>query len=98
MYDSSHDVDTHGRLDTKFIYCIANEDVDLTHEFENFKLSILHNKTLTTQDIVLMIGRYHGKHVSDEQNIKLKLAMDDTFDELTFKGMDTLMLHNGSKQ
>lgn len=77
----------------KFIYCVVNNDYDVTREFELFKTSILLNKTLTCKDVLIIINSFFGKGYKVSEDVELKLVMDDTFSEITFKGKDLLILN-----
>ncbi len=79
---------------SKFVYCILNDAIDLTHEFESFKEPLLLNTTLTVEDIVLLLLHYVGRSslLEKEDVSNLKLMQDDTFEEKSFKGMDLLEL------
>jgi hypothetical protein len=77
----------------KFIYCIVNNDYDVTKEFELFKTSIFANKTLSCKDVLIIIQLFFDRNYKVLDNIELKLVMDDTFSEITFKGKDLLILN-----
>lgn len=79
---------------SKFVYCILNDEIDLTHEFESFKEPLTLNTTLAVEDIVLLLLHYVGRSsLLDRTDVdNLKLMQDDSFQEKSFKGIDLLHL------
>ena len=78
----------------KFIYCVLENAYDLTREFDMMKDCILNNKELLTKHIVNMVSLFFDKGFCMHENEQLKIVMDDTFEELTFKANDVLFIHH----
>ena len=85
-------------IKVNFLYCVLANYYDVTREFEHLKISIMNNKSLTCEDILLMVNMCFHKKLQVNNNVELKIAMDDSFDEITFKSNETLILHDGIKR
>jgi hypothetical protein len=92
-----HDVEMQyqHKLETKFIYCVVDDSIDMTHEFQHFRESIVKNTTLSCKDILILLCYFYSKNYTCKEDFNLKLIMDDTFHELSFKANDKLIIHNG---
>jgi hypothetical protein len=79
------------------VFCLLNDEHDLTHEFNKFKHSIYSNKDLTWDDLITILTYYFDKpyRSSIQPDCDVKVMFDDTYDELVFKGNTLVNLHNG---
>lgn len=75
----------------KFIYAIVDESLDMTQDFEDFKDFILLNKKLSVYDIVFMMSSFNKKNVN--KDFKLKIMLNNNYDELVFKAEDLLLIN-----
>ncbi len=78
-------------LSPKFVYCILNDEIDMTHSFECFKSALAQNKSLKTKEIVGILSYYSGHRIGHKVET-LKILSDDHFNEKTFKPDDCLEL------
>ena len=78
-------------VEQKFIYAIVDESLDMTQDFEDFKDFILLNKKLSVYDIVFMMSSFNKKNVN--KDFKLKIMLDNNYDELVFKAEDLLLIN-----
>jgi len=84
-------------LPFKCVYCLLNNTLDLTHEFNVFLNSIFeNNRLLTCNDLAIILTSFFKKHCEkEEDDYSMKIMFDDTFEELLFKGNDIVNIHNG---
>jgi hypothetical protein len=82
------------KMQNTFVYCVLANVYDMTREFDKMKDSIATNKTMTARDIITMLSLFFQKQVVFAPNDKLKIMIDDSFNELSFKANDTLLLHH----
>jgi hypothetical protein len=75
----------------KFIYCILDDNDDITHYFEDFKTSIFINKNIETQCYINAIFHFNKKNICMNENSQLKLMLDDDYAEKIFKAKDILI-------
>lgn len=92
----THTQDEYINVKYRFVYCVVDDECDLTHEFEKFKHSLATNNTLTCKECIHMCLSFANKTCNCTDESVLKLVKDDTFDEIAFKGKDVLKIHNGS--
>lgn len=76
----------------KFIYAIVDDHIDMTQDFEDFKDFILLNKNLSVYDIIFMMSSFKNK-TNLNNNLKLKIMLDNNYDELVFKAEDLLLIN-----
>jgi hypothetical protein len=89
---SLNNINNENKYNKKFLYVVFDDNNDLTHEFEKFKHFILENKYLETYDIIKMLQMFfYNKDTVNNDSI-LKLMMDDSFDEKTYKGKELLII------
>ena len=82
---------------SKFVYCVIDDDYDVTHAFDLFHDSISKSSALTCQDIINIIFMFlYHKRYSITSHSVVKVMLDDKFVELTFKGNERLILYNGT--
>ena len=82
---------TESQGSAKFLYCVLDNAYDVTREFELFKSSILSNKSLTCKDVLNLLNLFFHRKYNVNDNSELKIVMDNTFTELTFKSKDMLI-------
>ena len=89
---SLNNINNENKSTKKFLYVVFDDNNDLTHEFEKFKHFILENKYLETYDIIKMLQMFFYNKVTVNNDTILKLMMDDSFDEKTYKGKELLII------
>ena len=90
-YELTQNLENH-KSQPKFIYAIVDETIDMTQDFENFKELILINKKLSVYDIIFMMSSFKNKFIKNN-NLKLKIMLDNNYDELVFKAEDLLLIN-----
>jgi hypothetical protein len=78
-----------------FIYCIVDDKYDLTHLFDQYKNSIMINKSITCEDMIaifIMLSK-RKEWIENANCEEIKMMMDDKFEELVFKAKDKLIIN-----
>lgn len=94
LYHVIGDINIEQSPSFNLIYATIDDNIDITHPLENFKLNLFNNK-MTCKQLLTIIMCYYGiKYIPTNDSI-LKFVPDDNFEELVFKGKDILKVHNG---
>lgn len=86
------DINNKNTNNKNFLYVVFDDNNDLTHEFTKFKHFILENKYLETYDIIKMLQMFFYNKETVNNDSTLKLMMDDSFEEKTYKGKEILII------
>jgi hypothetical protein len=89
---SSHSSVTTNEKPYNYVYAVAEDDtnktVDITKEFNTFQLGVSRSN-LTCKDLVKIMVKYKKENLNFD-DITLKLMNDNDFDELLFKGSNSI--------
>lgn len=94
-YKEASSLQNENKQKVKFVYAIVitkqNTEYDFTKEL-NIHINDVRNSPLDVEDFVYIINNKYSKNVFDNKDVKLKVMMDNDFNEVVFNSNDKIIV------